>query len=279
MWARFGSDPTTRAFFQQGNFKNKMLDVQENPSTLNRHLKDPRIVEALGVLLNVKLRRPNSAEDVDIPDVEMTEEEPEPEEEREARERKKEAHKEKEKGNATYKKDFEAAIQHYAKAIDLDDKDISFLTHRAVVYLEMGQAYRNRAACYIKLGAMSEGLKDAEKCIELDLSFAKGYSRKGTIQFFMKKYDKALEMYQEGLKHEPRNQELLDGVRSSKSQISLQVKAIQNPEIQSILMDPVMSQVLIDFDENPKAALEHAKNPGVMNKIQKLVSAGIVQMK
>ena len=60
---------------------------------------------------------------------------------------------------------------------------------------------------------MPEGLKDAEKCIELDPSFARGYRRKGAIQFFMKEYDKALEMYQEGLKHEPRNQELLDGVR------------------------------------------------------------------
>ena len=30
---------------------------------------------------------------------------------------------------------------------------------------------------------------------------------------------------------------------SYKSQISLQVKAIQDPEIRSILMDPVMSQV------------------------------------
>ena len=29
----------------------------------------------------------------------------------------------------------------------------------------------------------------------------------------MKEYDKALEMYQEGLKHESRNQELLDGAR------------------------------------------------------------------
>jgi len=29
----------------------------------------------------------------------------------------------------------------------------------------------------------------------------------------MKEYDKALETYQEGLKHDPRNQELLDGVR------------------------------------------------------------------
>lgn len=29
----------------------------------------------------------------------------------------------------------------------------------------------------------------------------------------MKEYDQALETYQEGLKHDPQNQELLDGVR------------------------------------------------------------------
>ena len=79
-----------------------------------------------------------------------------------------------------------------------------------VVYL---QVYSNRAACYTKLGAMPEGLKDAEKCLELDPNFTKGYTRKGAIQFFMKEYDKAMETYQAGLKLDPNNQELLDGVR------------------------------------------------------------------
>lgn len=74
------------------------------------------------------------------------------------------------------------------------------------------QVYSNRAASYTKLGAMPEGLKDAEKCIELDPTFSKGYTRKGAVQFFMKEYEKALETYQEGLKHDPNNQELLDGV-------------------------------------------------------------------
>lgn len=41
----------------------------------------------------------------------------------------------------------------------------------------------------------------------------------------------------------------------------------------------VCMQVLVDFQENPKAAQEHTKNPGVMDKIQKLISAGIVQMR
>ncbi|KAF7001033.1 hypothetical protein CFC21_016782 [Triticum aestivum] len=33
-----------------------------------------------------------------------------------------------------------------------------------------------------------------------------------------------------------------------------QGKAMQDPEIQNILTDPVMQQVLIDFQENPRAA-------------------------
>ncbi|KFK34307.1 hypothetical protein AALP_AA5G128100 [Arabis alpina] len=60
------------------------------------------------------------------------------------------------------------------------------------------KAYSNRAACYSKLGAMPEGLKDAKKCIELDPTFSKGYNRKAAVQFLMKEYDNAMETYQEG---------------------------------------------------------------------------------
>ena len=70
---------------------------------------------------------------------------------------------------------------------------------------------------------MPEGLKDAEKCIELDPTFSKGYSRKGAAQFFMKEYDNAMETYQEGLKHDPNNQELLDDVR----RYNIRVKATE----------------------------------------------------
>jgi len=36
---------------------------------------------------------------------------------------------------------------------------------------------------------------------------------------------------------------------------------------------------LVDFKENPKVAQEHMKNPMMMNKIQKVVNVGIVQMR
>ncbi|XP_010053426.2 hsp70-Hsp90 organizing protein 3 [Eucalyptus grandis] len=441
MWAKLTADPTTRGYLQQPDFVKMMQDLQKNPTSLNLYLKDQRVMQALGVLLNVKLHTPGqdsgfeAAAEADSPAASKPdnkppkEKEPEPEPEpepmeinegeREVKERKAQAQKEKESGNAAYKKkDFETAIQHYTKAIELDDEDISYLTNRAAVYLEMGRyedcikdcdkavergrelrsdykmvaraltrkgtalvkmakcskdfepaietfqkaltehrnpdtlkklndaekakkdleqqeyfdpkladeerekgnecfkeqkypeavkhyteslrrnpedvkAYSNRAACYTKLGALPEGLKDAEKCIELDPTFSKGYTRKGAVQFFMKEYEKALETYQEGLKHDPNNQDLLDGVRRCVEQINKasrgdltpeelkerQAKGMQDPEIQNILTDPVMRQVLIDFQENPKAAQEHTKNPMVMNKIQKLVSAGIVQMR
>ncbi|KAM1037474.1 hypothetical protein ACFX15_031631 [Malus domestica] len=440
MWAKLTADPSTRAFLQQPDFVKMMQEIQKNPSNLNLYLKDQRVMQALGVLLNVKLRGGTGAEDEEMPESPPERKQPEPwkeerkpehqpepepepmevsEEESEAKKRKAEAIKEKEAGNAAYKqKDFDTAIQHYTKAIELNDEDISFILNRAATYLEMGQyeecikdcekavergrelrsdfkmvakaltrkgtalvkmakcskdfepaiesfqkaltehrnpdtlrklneaekakkdleqqeyydpkladeerekgneyfkqqkypeaikqytealrrnpkdpkAYSNRAACYTKLGAMPEGLKDAEKCIELDPTFTKGYTRKGAVQFFMKEYEKALETYQEGLKHDPSNQELLDGVRRCVEQINKasrgdltpeelkerQAKGMQDPEIQNILQDPVMRQVLTDFQENPKAAQEHTKNPMVMSKIQKLVSAGIVQLR
>ncbi|KAE9613160.1 hypothetical protein Lal_00027632 [Lupinus albus] len=444
MWAKLTADATTRVYLQQPDFVKMMQDIQKDPSNLNSYLKDPRVMRAIGVLLNIKIQTAN--DDFDVPEAaaeasssspsqserkRAVEPEPEPEpepqpepmeipdEEKEAKEKKAQAQKEKEAGNAAYKKkDFDTAIQHYSKALELDDEDISYLTNRAAVYLEMGKyeecmkdcdkavergrelrsdykmiaraltrkgnalvklakcskdydpaietyqkaltehrnpdtlkklneaekakkeleqqeyfdpkladeerekgneffkqqkypeaikhyteslrrnpeeprTYSNRAACYTKLGAMPEGLKDAEKCIELDPAFVKGYTRKGAVQFFMKEYEKALETYQEGLKHDPNNQEMLDGISRCVQQINKfsrgdlspdelkerQAKAMQDPEIQNILQDPVMRQVLVDFQENPKSAQDHMKNPMVMNKIQKLISAGIVQMK
>nr|CAX71175.1 putative Stress-induced-phosphoprotein 1 [Schistosoma japonicum] len=50
-----------------------------------------------------------------------------------------EAEAEKEKGNAAYKKkDFETAIAHYDKAIELDPTCITYYTNKAAVYYEKG---------------------------------------------------------------------------------------------------------------------------------------------
>lgn len=165
MWVKLSSDPTTRGFLQQPDFVKMMQDIQKNPNNLNMYLQDQRVMKSLGALLNLKFQTGPEEDGAEAPSAsgdgsperksnseaaeavkEDTRKEREAEavkiseEEKEKKEVKEQAQKEKEAGNAAYKKkDFETAIQHYTKAIELDDADISFLTNRAAVYLEMGK--------------------------------------------------------------------------------------------------------------------------------------------
>lgn len=154
VWAKLTADPATRGFLQQPDFLAMMSDVQRNPNNVNKYLGDQRMMQALGVLLNMKLRTATPEEmereapvsEAVPPEPKKPAREPEPEpmgiseEEKGVMEKRAAAQKEKEAGNAAYKKkDFDAAIAHYSKAIELDDEDISFLTNRAAVYLEMGK--------------------------------------------------------------------------------------------------------------------------------------------
>jgi len=45
----------------------------------------------------------------------------------------------------------------------------------------------------------ARAIKDADKCIELDPNFIKGYSRKGDAHILAKEYHKALEAFEKGL--------------------------------------------------------------------------------
>ena len=192
---------------------------------------------------------------------------------------------EKDKGNAFFKEaKYPEAVKSYTEALKRGPPKRNE---------EAYKLYSNRSACYTKLGALPEAVKDAEQCIELKPTFAKGYSRKGTAQFFMKEYDKAMETYKLGLEQDAENEELKAGLQrciqkinmgnsgmlSEQEQKERQAHAMADPEIQGILSDPIMRQVLQDFQENPKAAQQHMKNPEIMAKIQKLVNAGIVQVR
>ncbi len=62
------------------------------------------------------------------------------EEAREAKRAKAEAVKEKEAGNEAYKKkDFDVALKHYNRAMELDPTDLSYMTNRSAVYFETKQ--------------------------------------------------------------------------------------------------------------------------------------------
>jgi hypothetical protein len=101
----------------------------------------------------------------------------------------------------------------------------------------------------------------------------------------------ALATYEAGLKADPGNTELKDGAlrcvdainriaqgQGSEEELAeSRAKAMEDPEIQGILRDPVMQQVLEDLQSDPRAAQRHMAHPEIRGKISKLIAAGIIR--
>ncbi|KAE9311205.1 Hsp70-Hsp90 organizing protein 2 [Phytophthora fragariae] len=179
----------------------------------------------------------------------------------------------KNEGNEFFKNgEFPQAVERYTEAIKRDPS--------CAVY------YANRAAAYTKLTSFNEAKKDCEKALELDPKYVKAYSRMGAIQCFMKEFHKARESYEKGLALDPNHQECIDGLRTVMYKIQngetdeeRARHGMADLEIQAILRDPVMQNVLNDFQTDPMGAQRHLQNPGIMAKIEKLIAAGVLQTK
>jgi len=150
--------------------------------------------------------------------------------------------------------------------------------------------YSNRAACYQKLMEWQLALKDADKCVEMDPKFVKGWSRKAGIHFFLKEYHKAMDAYNEILKHEPENEEAKNGLDMVIAKINessqggevdkeRQARAMADPEIQGILGDPQMRSILNEMQTDPKKAQAAMNDPAISAKLQKLIAAGVLQVR
>lgn len=184
------------------------------------------------------------------------------------------AEQEKEKGNELFKKgDYASAVKHYTEAIKRNPDD--------------PKLYSNRAACYTKLAAFDLGLKDCDKCLELDPKFIKGWIRKGTILQGMQQASKAIVAFQKALELDPNNAEALQGYRSCSIENSnldgdpekIRQRAMGDPEVQAILRDPAMRMILEQMQNDPRALQDHLKNPDIAAKIQKLLESGLIAIR
>nr|XP_023880106.1 hsp70-Hsp90 organizing protein 1-like [Quercus suber] len=207
MWHKLTANPTTQAYLQNNDFVRMMHELHNN------YLKDKRVIQALGVLLNVNIWTPTSV-DAEIPQsssllslqperkksaetelakeldlMELTADE--------GMDRESQACKEQEMGNAAYtKNDFDTAIAHYTKVMELDDGNISCLMNRAVAYLAIGQYDECIKDCD-EVVERGRQLKSDSKMIAITLS------RKGTALVKMAKlskdYEPAIETFQKAL--------------------------------------------------------------------------------
>lgn len=168
------------------------------------------------------------------------------------------------------KGDYATAVKHYTEAIKRNPED--------------AKLYSNRAACYTKLAAFDLGLKDCEKCVELEPKFIKGWIRKGHILQGMQQPSKAIGAFQKALEIDPNNAEAINGYRTcsienasgSGDPEKIRQRAMGDPEVQSILRDPAMRMILEQMQNDPRALQDHLKNPEIAAKIQKLLESGLI---
>ncbi|XP_053313918.1 small glutamine-rich tetratricopeptide repeat-containing protein beta [Spea bombifrons] len=112
----------------------------------------------------------------------------------------------KDEGNNFMKEqNYEAAVDCYTQAVELDPKN--------AVY------YCNRAAAFNQLGNHSNAVRDCEKAISIDVVYSKAYGRMGKALAAMNKYKEAIGSYQKALDLDPDNESYKSNLRLAEQKL------------------------------------------------------------
>jgi stress-induced-phosphoprotein 1 len=77
--------------------------------------------------------------------------------------------------------------------------------------------YHSRSLAYDKLGEFNDSLVDAEKAISLKKDWPKNYFIKGNALEHLKKYDEAINTYEEGLHYDANDESLKEALKNFKN--------------------------------------------------------------
>ncbi|KAI0127076.1 heat shock protein [Xylariales sp. AK1849] len=186
-----------------------------------------------------------------------------------------------EEGNKKFKEnDFPGAVAAYSEMVKRAPED--------------PRGYSNRAAAFVKLFEFPSALDDCNLAIKKDSKFIRAYIRKAQVYFGMREYSKCLDACNEATAvdtehHNGANAREINGqqekalsamysARENETEEQTRERLQKDPEIMSIMQDPVMQSILQQAQSDPAALQEHMKNPGVRSNIQKLVAAGVIRM-
>jgi len=181
-------------------------------------------------------------------------------------------------GNAKFKEaDWPGAVEAYSEMIKRAPED--------------PRGFSNRAAAFIKLLEFPSAIDDCDKAIKKDPKFIRAYLRKAQAYFGMRDYSKCLDACTEATEIdvtkanareiEQQQQKALSAMYSSReneTEDQTRERIQRDPEIMSIMQDPIMQSILQQAQGDPAALQEHMKNPGIRSKIQKLIASGIIRV-
>jgi len=187
------------------------------------------------------------------------------------------AEESKQLGNTHFRnKEWGAAVGAYEDAVKRAPKDATIRN--------------NLSAALCKVMDFNGAKREIEVALELDPKYVKAWARKADIEVLMKENHKAMESYKKGLEIDPSNATCKNGLQKVAAMVNYgnanmtdeerkerAAHAMADPEIQAILQDPVINQVLKDFQENPNAANQAMTDMSVRSKIEKLIAAGVLQ--
>lgn len=184
----------------------------------------------------------------------------------------------KQRGNELFRNQkFGEAVIEYEEAVKRNPKDAPIRN--------------NLAAALCKIMDFNAAKKHIDVALEIDPKYVKAFARKGDIHVLMKENHKALEAYRKGCELDPSNTACKEGLQKVTAMINYGAQnmteeekreraehGMADPEIQGILSDPVIRQILQDFQQNPQAAQQAMQNQSVKAKIEKLIAAGVLQV-
>lgn len=165
------------------------------------------------------------------------------------------ANREKTLGNECFTaKNYHEAVKHFTNAIDLNPDDHVF--------------YSNRSACYANLEEYDKALVDAQICVDLKPDWTKGYLRRGLAEYHLNKLDQAEKTYKEGLKLEPNNQQLVEGLQ--KVQEAKSTKAAEG-STSGVDKEKFFQQALAQLKTDPETA-NFFQDKEFVNKLNEIKS-------